>query len=275
MTNCKYIISGVEGSVMMLENEAICYNKNFINQVIVRVDFLKLISNEVISSAPFVQSIIEYFPRRGKEQILRFNTVGLAITPEKMKISADNPQTVDGRQIEYTSESGKNKVVVSNQYIIFTIKEYHSFEKHFKCIKDIVGRLFEEETTIASRTGIRFINMYEPQKITIRKKYFSSDVAAAIMSSKHLKDEPNMLRSMHFNEYRFDNMILNFRFGMFNPDYPETIKTNAFVLDFDCFTNSNIDNTPEIVQCILDGHTHIQELFERKITDLMREEMQK
>ena len=257
----------------MSDNEAICYSKNFINQVLVRIDFLKFIPDDIISSEHVIQKIIRFFPRIGKEQILRFNTVGFVIKSNNMKPSDEKTKTIEGHQREYTTSNGNNKLTLSNQFIVFLLKEYDTFENHFKCIRDVVGELFQNDAVIAARTGIRYINMYESTNIVVRKKYFAPEIAAAIISKAKLDAETNLIRSMHINEYRFDTMTLNFRFGMFNPEYPSFLKKNAFVLDFDCFTTDTIDKQSDILECIINGHSYIQELFEQSITDEMRKEM--
>ena len=78
---------------------------------------------------------------------------------------------------------------------------------------------------------------------------------------------------MHMNEYRIDDMSLNFRYGMFNPEYPNFLKKNDFVLDFDFFTNDVIESVDSIIQILDKGHSEIQSLFESSITDSLREVM--
>ena len=72
------------------------------------------------------------------------------------------------------------------------------------------------------------------------------------------------------NEYQVDNMLLNFRFGMFNPDYPNPLDKESFALDYDCFITEPIDSTDEVLRTIRTGHDAIQELFEQSITDSLR-----
>lgn len=78
---------------------------------------------------------------------------------------------------------------------------------------------------------------------------------------------------MHMAEYRIDEMTMNFRYGMYNPEYPNYLKKNDFVLDFDFFSNEIIDSSDVILQLLNKGHDEIQSLFEQSITDSLREVM--
>lgn len=75
------------------------------------------------------------------------------------------------------------------------------------------------------------------------------------------------------NEYRIGEMTMNFRYGMFNPEYPNLLRKNDFVLDFDFFSDDVIDSSDGIIHVLDKGHNEIQALFERSITDSLREVM--
>ena len=92
---------------------------------------------------------------------------------------------------------------------------------------------------------------------------------------KDLQDSDALLliRSMHTTEYRLDSMTLNFRYGMYNPEYPNVLKKNSFVLDYDCFSDEMVESSEKVIQTIIQGHSMIQSLFEKNITDDMRKVM--
>lgn len=122
--------------------------------------------------------------------------------------------------------------------------------------------------------GIRYINIFDTDKIKIRKNYFQTEIAGALSKkTQELDNELKMIRSMHLSEYKFQNMHLNFRYGMFNPDYPNSIKKDNFALDYDCFIQEAISSSAEIMQGITDGHAIIQKMFENSITDSLRKVM--
>ena len=72
------------------------------------------------------------------------------------------------------------------------------------------------------------------------------------------------------SEYNANGMRLNFRFGMFNPDYPKTLKKDNFALDYDCYYDEPISSSDEVLRYIQIGHDAIQTLFENSITESLR-----
>ena len=78
---------------------------------------------------------------------------------------------------------------------------------------------------------------------------------------------------MAMNEYIIDDMHLNFRFGMYNPQYPHTMKKTNFVLDYDCFCDEAVAGFEIILEHINKGHDSIQSMFESSITNQLRRVM--
>lgn len=134
--------------------------------------------------------------------------------------------------------------------------------------------LFQKNRISATRTGIRYINIFDTSRIKLQKNFFTSEVASSLhINLVEEENMPRLIRSMHMAEYRIDEMTMNFRYGMFNPEYPNFLKKNDFVLDFDFFSNEIIDSSDLILQLLHKGHDEIQSLFEQSITDSLREVM--
>ncbi len=167
-------------------------------------------------------------------------------------------------------------MILSNKFIIFEINNYVRFEVHRQWFQSILLALFQRNRISATRTGIRYINIFDTSRIKLQKKYFTSEVASSLQV-KLVEEEnrPRLIRSMHMAEYRIDEMTMNFRYGMFNPEYPNFLKKNDFALDFDFFSNDIIDSADGIFHVIDKGHYEIQVLFERSITDSLREVMER
>ena len=72
------------------------------------------------------------------------------------------------------------------------------------------------------------------------------------------------------NEYQVGDMRLNFRYGMFNPQYPNAMRLASFALDYDCYCDNLISGNEELLSHIKAGHDAIQSLFEKSITDSLR-----
>ena len=258
----------------MQEYSSICYNNSFLNQVIVRIDFLQFIPTNTTFNEIVEKEILKIFPRRGKDQIIRFNSINVVFDENNNGLPNANGEILEGIQREYFTNDGTNKLVLSNKFIIFEINKYSNFDEHKQWLQSIVYAFFQRIRASIVRTGIRYINIFQQPKIKLQKKYFTPEVAASLYPKIAMAEgSPCMIRSMHMSEYRIDEMTMNFRFGMYNPEYPNILRKNDFVLDFDFFSNDVIDSADGVLHVLEKGHDEIQSLFEHTITDSLREVM--
>lgn len=258
----------------MSEYSSVCYKNSFLNQVIARVDFVQFIQTNQVFDVNVEKEILKIFPRRGKDQIIRFNSINVVFNQKNNGLPNANGEIIEGIQREYFTNDGGNKLILCNKFVVFEINNYVCFEEHRHWFQSILLALFQKNKISATRTGIRYINIFDTSRIKLQKNFFTSDVA----SSLHIKlveeeNRPRLIRSMHMAEYRIDEMTMNFRYGMFNPEYPNFLKKNDFALDFDFFSNEVIDSSSELLQVFDKGHNEIQYLFEESITDSLREVM--
>ena len=180
----------------------------------------------------------------------------------------------DGIQREYYSSTQKNKIVLTNKFMIIEINKYSDFEELQKWLHEIVLPFFAKNNLTVIRTGIRYINIFSPDKIKIRKSLFSSEIAAALNTNTFQDNSDVILtRSMHVTEYQINGMHLNFRYGLFNPQYPNQLIDNSFALDYDYYTEEPIEVADGLLRCVERGHDAIQMLFESSITEVLRKEM--
>lgn len=258
----------------MPEYSSVCYRNSFLNQVIVRIDFLQYIPTSMTFHESIEREILKIFPRRGMDQIIRFNSISVIFDQNNNGLPNANGEVIDGIQREYFSNDGRNKLILSNKFIVFEINNYSSFDEHKQWFQSILFAFFQKNRVSANRTGIRYINIFQQPQIKLQKNFFNAEIAACLYSKFTTNDdEPYMIRSMHMTEYRIDEMTMNFRYGMFNPEYPNSLKKNDFALDFDFFTDDVIESADKIIHVLDNGHDEIQSLFESSITDSLREVM--
>ena len=253
--------------------EAVCYKNSYLDQVIIRTDFMEYIPTEKIHNDEIEKVIQGFFPRKGKSQAIKHNAINFTVDMNNPQKANAQSNVLEGLQKEFFSNNQKNKVIISNLFLIFEIHEYISFEDINKSIKAIVQAVFSECKPTVVRTGIRYINLYNSGEIKLKKKFFSPEIAACLLTKFDKNTSPIMTRSMHLAEYRINNMLLNFRYGMFNPNYPGPIRDNSFSLDYDCFSNDAFSSSDDVLEVISNSHNAIQELFEASITDQLRKEM--
>ena len=84
----------------MMDYSSICYKNNFLNQVIVRVDFFQFIQTNMVFDEIIEKEILKIFPRRGKDQIIRFNSINVVLDPKNNNLQNANNEIAEGIQRE-------------------------------------------------------------------------------------------------------------------------------------------------------------------------------
>lgn len=258
----------------MTDLSSVCYKNSFLNQVIIRIDFLQFVPTTELFDLTIEEVILKIFPKRGKDQIIRFNEVSVFFKSDDRNTPNAKGTTIEGIKKEYFTLNGTDKIAITNKYMVFEINAYQSYLLHRQWFQDIIFTFCEKTRITSVRTGIRFINIFDSGRIKLQKQYFSSEISATlIIRPNQEKGTLYLVRSMHTNEYRCNSMSLNFRYGMYNPDYPNILKTNTFALDYDCFTEEPKETADDILRTIDRGHDLIQQVFEKSITDALRKVM--
>lgn len=263
----------MKGKLFMINYDSIEYKNNILHQVIIRVDFTQFIATELVFNSTVDKEILNHFPNKGMAQIVRYNTLTEHYEPGNTS-PEHNLYSKEGQQREYISKDKKNKLVLSNKHIVFEINLYENYEQICSFIKPIFEVLFSQTHLLTKRVGVRYINILNSDKMPIRKKYFSNEISS-IINTNAFKDNSDisLIRSMQSCEYIVDDMILCFRYGLYNPQYPGMIANNSFSLDYDCYTGELFDTSESVIKTINKGHKYIQVLFESSITDSLRKVM--
>ena len=188
----------------------ICYERPCLSQVIIRLDFLEYIEIEVLFGSDMEKEILYSFPKKGKQQLIRFQTMNIIADPNETRAEQT---TRDGVQQEFSNSLG-NKLVLSNMSIILEINQYTKFEDILQMFAPILKTLLGKIQLTSMRTGIRYINFFSEERIKPQKNYYTPNVGS-LLDAKQV--ENNCIRSMAMNEYVVEDMHLNFRFGMYNP----------------------------------------------------------
>lgn len=220
------------------------------------------------------KNIRRYFPNKGIDQIMRFNAINLVLSPNSNPSSNPQGEFRDGIKSEYSSSDQKNKLSISNKFLVIDVANYKNFEEIQRWLQDIVLPFLLKNKLTVIRTGIRYINVFDPDKIRIRKNFFSPEIAAT-MNVKTFDENSgiSLTQSMHRTEYHVKGMRLFFRYGFHNPQYPGPLLNKSFALDYDCCTNETVEAAEGLLQYVKDAHDAIQTLFESSITDALRKVM--
>ena len=244
----------------------ICYKKPFLKEVIARVDFSPTIDN-IEKSLP---------PKLSKELSTHFPIAEPADTiAQELQVSAEELHHRQTR-MKHWNFYGKERqrhLSLAAPFVFVSYSKYKSYEdmrEHFSAVVDAVGGAFPD--TIAIRFGIRYINSIEIPEV-IDPSSLSDYICASLLGTMPFFEEPKRLsRLVSIAELKYDDVDVRFQFGMPNPDYPAAIKRQQFVLDFDAYIQESHDISGSI-QYMEKAHERIQSLFEKSITERLREKM--
>ena len=244
----------------------ICYKKNYLSEVIARIDFAQTVAtlNQAILPET-IQDVIKL--RYPIFESIKGMTQGVTIT--EAGITTDSQEF---QQWVYHGENREKTITITQHYITVSLKEYSDYE-NFKLdvIKPIeeISRL--EGEMFINRTGLRYVNIF-PNKSNDFAEISSKFNPMISSPFQSIIDSENISRQLLITEYIRDEIKLRIQSGMFNPDYPAKIKNKEFVLDFDAFIDT--PHSFQNINGLFDSlHKAIEDKFEAIITDETRAEL--
>jgi len=173
----------------------------------------------------------------------------------------------------YHGKKRDKSLYITPEFAYLEIIKYSLFSRlkeDFNLLLDVLS--YETDFSV-KRFGLRFINQIELDKPNpfSWEEYINQDLLAAFNIAED-KTKISRIFSNIIQNYDGD-MLLNFQYGMHNPDYPSRIKKKIFILDFDAFIQGVMEK--DFVQAEFDSaHSRIETLFEMSITPRLRELME-
>ena len=242
------------------------YKKNYLDNVIVRVDFAKEIL-DIDKALPesFVSEVIKSFPipeprvAQGKEY---------QIGPKVMAVKEVKHQ----EWYYHGKDRDKSLCITHNAMFINYIKYKDNFENLKKTFMEIIGVLQSAYPDLRfRRLGIRYIDKIEFNEpdFTSWEKYLDKKLLCIFDVAD---DKTKISRAFHNLELNYGDMNVKFQYGMHNPDYPAPIKKKIFILDSDVFLDA-VQTKQEIEKNLTKFHDKLTQLFEQSITEKLREVM--
>lgn len=243
-----------------MTNEGICYQRNFIKQVVFRIDFEgpKLLIDE--TTVKEIGRILPSYEKKIEKQIM-------------FELGKPNPT--------HNSAEAPNHIFSQNKQFFLNISEMqnsYGFETNkfssWANFRDLVFSLFEilspkMPNVKSKRIGLRFINQIPITNLQEIKKLFSKDISSVFSNS--VKDK-NLSRLFVIMDQRYPEHHFKFQYGIPNQYFPDPIVSPEFVLDFD-MSSSIPYNFEEIKSRTEEFHGAIQTRFEGLITDEMRKRL--
>ncbi len=241
---------------------SICYKRNFLKEVIARIDFINPIKSlEKEIPKKITESIKENFPIVEPRKAIA----------QELQIS---PRSFSHKSQEFIEWNfhGKDKdktLTISQNSIFVSYKKYKAYEDLKNEYLKIVNTIAEiYENIQARRAGLRYINEIILDGDPFSWNDYLNNKILCLLSFYENKSE--IARIFHVIEFNYNIFNLRYQFGMHNPDFPAPIKQKRFILDMDAY-NEGILDISEVSNLIDNFHFKIQELFEVTITDRLRE----
>lgn len=245
--------------------EDVCYERSFLKQVIARIDFLA--PNETLRQsmpAKLANEVAKLFPISEPKQSIA----------EELQIGPDELHRRQKRQTDwhfYGKEREKRLTITADAAFVSysSYTTYDDLKAEFLQVVQALWQAFPD--TRATRSGLRYVNNVEiPDNDPTDWTHSFADGLLGVLN--FLKEPDYLTRAFHIYEYKYGDIHLRYQFGMPNPDFPAPIKRPLFVLDLDARTDGPLD-IGEIANALDRSHEKIQSLFEKSITDDLRERM--
>jgi uncharacterized protein (TIGR04255 family) len=241
------------------------YKKNFLKQVIARIDFNPLRDFEPKGPPKsFYEAIKDRFPIPETKKVIAPN---LRIGAEKAEVTGE-----EHREFIYHSKARDKYLALGREVLAVEFSTYDSFEvlsADFLAAVGALDKAFEEVQV--TRLGLRYIDnieLYE-ENPTDWSQYLHPNLLAIF---KIVPDQKLISRAFQILEINDGETSLRFQFGMPNPDYPAQIRKKSFIMDTDAFCTLML-NFGEITKYLNEFHDRINQTFESVITDGFRKKM--
>lgn len=245
--------------------DSIRYEQSKLTEVIARVDLTSPIS-----------ALQEELPKEISKAALGYFPISEPLPAVKKEVAMSLQET-STREQRFTQWNfhGRNReklfcIEPQAFYVRYAIYEsYETLRSEFLAVGRAIFDSFDQAQP--SRLGLRYINQIEPSgRGPLAWNEYVNGELLGLLSYKMEGAQP--IRIWNNVELAFDEFNLRFQFGVHNPDLPARIKRGEFILDYDAYFKGLID--PDEISDQLDKyHDTIQTMFERSITDDLREVM--
>lgn len=245
---------------MEFDLDKICYRQNYVTNVIVRIDLATIISDFNTLMPKEVGNVVKkWFPIFEPQDIigaeLQFNIGNPVINNNVIK------------QWTFSSRDRKNQCIVNSNCIVISYNEYNIFEEFKSTALDILNAIEEKyPEASAKRIGLRFVNV-------IPLLGDSDLIYDRIIQPLNENKDEKLMRAITTIEYNLnDDINVRYQYGYINKDYPANMVSDDFTIDVDAFT-TGITYFDEIDKLIEAMHNEIQRVFEKSITEKLRDKM--
>lgn len=244
------------------------YKKNFLTNVIVRVDFPNPLKIESLSP-DLTKVILKYFPISEPKKLIEVSGEFKVVPKTKIEIETGE----ETMEWNYYGKNREKRLVLQKSFLSITyIKSYKRHDDLKSELLSIINELFKVFPDIQiNRLGLRYINeiSFDETNFFDWEKYLNKDLLSIFNIARN-KD--TILRGFNNLVLNYENMILIFHYGMHNPDFPAPIRKKIFILDYDAYYEG-LQDLKDIESNLSIFRKEIKKIFEENIEDGLREVM--
>lgn len=241
------------------------YPKNYVKEVIARIDFLSPVNSLTKEINSNVSSAIkQIFPIAEPTDVI---TKQLYVKPDEEKILR-----TEYKQWNFFDKKRLKQLTVDHECMFISLKIFKAFEDIQTAFSPAVDILYDSYKGLqVKRLGLRFVNHVKMQGEDpfSWEKYLNSNLLAIFTVPE---DKKKITRAIHILELSYDEFNVRFQYGMHNPDYPAPIKEKIFLLDYDAYTQGVLLKD-EIKTLLPTYYTEMKKLFEKSIMPGLKEKM--
>ena len=243
-----------------MENE---YKTNFLTNVIVRVDFPNPLPVHENLPSTLSETILNLFPisepKKLKGQTFKFD--GTKIQMEGIEKSTE---------WNYFGKNREKQLVLNSEFMFISQKKYETFTRLNSEFITIIEKLYENYPDLQiNRFGLRYINeisLLNQTEPLNWNKYLNDNLLTLFDIAEDKSKIAKCFNNIIFN---FEDFIVNFNYGMHNPDFPTPIRKKIFILDYDAYVTT-LQDLSDIQENIIQFHDKIEYFFENHIKEGLR-----
>lgn len=247
------------------EENKLQYKNNFLSNVIIRIDFPKILELEGEKTPDeFQKKILKGYPNIDTQ-------VGESLM---VKLNPESEHEVKSEKKSiwlFSNKDRTQKITLSSTFLALEYTKYESFtafRTEFEKIFDLLKELYP--IGIVNRLGLRYINEIKIQEgNSLDYKGYINKNLTGIITNLINTDTDKPLRLMHLVSVKGEDGVLNFQFGIFNPEYPNPIARKEFILDYDYYSETDIE-IDSIKSLAVKFNEFITQWFERSIDTKLR-----
>lgn len=241
--------------------ERIVYKKNFLKNVIFRVDFL--LDGKEFENLMNKATLDEI--KRRFEILEPLQTIKNTNFMVDVNTNTINANQNESKKYIFRKKQGNAALIIDSQSIVIDYTKYLNAEMLLEDIK-LLNFIFAKISI--SRIGLRYINYIEPTGFG--EIDWDKYIHNSIRESQKIDFGGSLLQSINVTDIKYDDYIIKFQSGIHNQNFPADRVKDAYVLDFDASSNE-IKPTEDIEKMIEKWNIQIGKLFEKFITSDFRE----